>query len=81
MTKVVDPTNEMAMSEKFKKAMQAEVTGLEKKKTWRVVRKESLPPRPSILGGRFVLNLKTFGTAEELPKAGYVAQGHRDLDK
>lgn len=81
MTKVIEATDERAKSEPFKKAMRAEVTGLEKRKTWNVVQKESLPPRPNILGGRFALTLKIFGTTNELPKARYVAQGHRDLDK
>ena len=37
--------------------------------------------RPNVLGGRFVLRLKNFGTANELPKARYVSPGHRDLVK
>lgn len=71
----------MVKSELIKKARRSGVTWLAKRETWNVLQKQSLPPRPNILGGRFVLILKTFGATNEFPKALYVAQGHLDLDK
>ena len=81
LNQVIEPTDQRADSEEFDKAKRKEVSGLEKRNTWRTVRKDSLPLRPNILGGQFVLSLKNVGTDCELPKARYVAQGHRVLDK
>lgn len=65
----------------FKDAIQKEIGGLEKRNTWKVVPKATLPPDANILGGRFVLAIKNGGTSQETWKARFVVQGHKDSMK
>ena len=81
ITQVIDPGDDDGKSSKFRKAMEQEVDGLQKRETWRVIPKSSLPNKANVLSGRFVLTLKNFGSADELAKARYVAQGNRDREK
>lgn len=43
--------------------------------------KNEVPKDASVLGGHFVLTLKSFGVPDEKAKARYVAQGYDDDDK
>ena len=43
--------------------------------------KEDVPSDANILGGRFVLSIKNKNTKEEVAKARFVVQVHRDKDK
>lgn len=81
ITKPLNASDPKAASPEFRKAMTDEVDGLKKRGTWKVTFKRDLPSDPNILGGRFVLTLKNVGTGNELAKARYVAQGHRDTEK
>ena len=51
------------------------------KGTWKVVLKEEIPGNSNVLNGRFVLVIKNKGTNEEIYKARFVVQGHRDREK
>lgn len=70
-----------ADSPQFQEAKKEEVTGLESRETWRVIRKKDLPECANILEGRFILTLKNLGINREKDKARYVAQGNRDKEK
>lgn len=40
------------------------------------MKRQGLPKDANILGGRYFLTIKEFGTGNETPKARYFAQGH-----
>ena len=81
MTQIIEPSDPRANSEVFTTAKKREVEGLERRGVWKKVFKNSLPPRPNMLGGRVVLTLKKAGTSSETPKARFVAQGFSDRNK
>ena len=54
---------------------------LRKGETWQVIPKPSLPHKEIFLSGRSVLNLKSFGSADERAKARYVSKGNCDREK
>jgi Reverse transcriptase (RNA-dependent DNA polymerase) len=62
-------------------ARAAEIDGLIKRDTWEVVRKRDLPADANVLCGRFVMTIKNIGTPEEMYKARFVVQGHKDREK
>lgn len=57
------------------------VAGLITKGTFEIVAREDVPQGSNVFGGRFVLCIKNKGTGEEVFKARYVVQGHKDKDK
>lgn len=79
--KILNPTDERAGHDDFKSAMNDEVQGLVKRNIWRIVEQGSVPKNANVMGGRFILTLKNYGTPEECAKVRYVAQGFRDRDK
>ena len=81
MTKVLGPGDPAANTERFREAKFSEVQGLQDRNTWTVMDRRDLAKDANILGGRFVLTLKDFGTHNEKPKARYVVQSHKDKDK
>lgn len=81
LTEILGPDDPRAVSPQFIQAKHDEIKGLQRRETWRIIRKRDLPPQANILGGRFVLTLKNLGTNEETAKARYVAQGNRDKEK
>ena len=81
LTKILTPNDPECDSETIRPAKFAEVEGLVSKSTWTVVDRKDLPKDANILGGRFVLTLKEFGSHNETPKVWCVAQGHFDKDK
>ena len=78
LTEALKPGDPRGDSPDFKHPKRVEIEGLKKRKTWRVVRKCDIPEIANVLGGRFTLAIKNFGTPKEIPKAKYIAQGHRD---
>ena len=81
MTQIIEQGDVRAKSDEFAKTMRKEGLGLETRNTCKMVLRDSVLSSPSILGGRFVLELKNAGTVSELAKARYVAQGHGGIHK
>lgn len=73
-----DPRGNMPM---FTEANRKEIKGLLEKGTWKVVLKREVPADAKMLSGRFVLTVKNANTDEEVYKARYVVQVHRDKEK
>jgi len=63
------------------KAKKEEVAGLEARRTWVKVPRLSVPNGASIMGGRFVPEIKNPSTEVEKAKARFVLQRHMDNDK
>ncbi len=68
-------------SEIFRKAKQAEISGFSERSTWKIVDKKDFPSNANIVGARFANVLKNTGTANEIPKARYFAQGYKEKMK
>ena len=81
ITKVLEPGDPRQQEEAFQKAIEKEIAGLQENEVYEVVDRDTIPANSNILGGRFVLSIKNVDTADELFKARFVAQGHRDRDK
>lgn len=65
-------------------AKRKELSGLAERGTFEIVCREGIEKgaqRPNIMGGRFVLSIKNFGTGKETYKARFVVQGHTDAEK
>ena len=65
----------------MKAAIQKEIEGLLKKGSFKVVIREEVSNNSNILGGRFILAIKSTNTSEENYKARFVVRGHRDRYK
>lgn len=65
----------------FDKAIKNEIEGLIKRKTWKVVCRSEVPEGANVLGWRFVLAIKDEGTGNEIWKARFMVQGHKDFMK
>lgn len=46
-----------------------------------MVPKSEVPGDANVLGGRFVLSVNNFESANEKAKARYISHGHKDRDK
>lgn len=69
-----------ASDEEFRKARKKEVVGLQERNLRRIV-KTKIDKDYNILGGRFILSLKSFGTPNEMVKVRFVAKGLDDRHK
>lgn len=78
VTEVLPSNDPRGNSPDFDHAKAQEITGLLDKKAFRVVLKEDLNRDANVLGGRFVLTIKSKGTDNEIFKARFVVQGHLD---
>ena len=81
LTEVIDSTNPISKSERFQKAKEQEVQGLNSRGTWEIVKKSDVSTGANILGGRFVLALRNVSTENEQAKARFVAQGFANKEK
>ena len=81
LTEVLPPNTPQGDEPRFVAAKEKEIKGLQANGTYEVVFKEDVPSDANILGGRFVLSIKNKNTKEEVAKARFVVQGHRDKDK
>ena len=81
VTETLTPMDPRKDSPEFIAAKKKEIEGLLKKGTWKVVLQEEVPKDANVLNGRFVLTIKNKDTDDELYKARFVVQGHRDRDK
>lgn len=81
VVKVIGPDDPRGKKDDFEKAKKVEVEGLTKRKIWKVVHKDNVPSEAVVLGGRFFMTLKNFGTPNEMAKVRYIAQGYNDPDK
>ena len=81
LTEILHPADPRRNCPQFLAAKRKEIEGLQKRGTQKVVLKEEVDPKASILNGRFVLTIKNAISDGEVYKARYVAQGHRDKDK
>eukprot|EP00168_Porphyra_purpurea_P016741 TRINITY_DN552_c0_g1_i1.p1 TRINITY_DN552_c0_g1~~TRINITY_DN552_c0_g1_i1.p1 ORF type:complete len:862 (-),score=144.43 TRINITY_DN552_c0_g1_i1:471-2858(-) len=81
LTTVIPPGDPRLKTARFEEAARKETAGLQDRGTFSAVLEGDLPPSANVIGGRFVYTLKNVGTKEELAKARFVAQGHRDQAK
>lgn len=81
ITDVVPPGDPRIATARFKAAAVKEADGLQERGTFKKVRECEVPKGANIVGGRMVYTVKNVGTADEAPKARYVAQGNRDQAK
>jgi Reverse transcriptase (RNA-dependent DNA polymerase) len=81
LTETLHPADPRATSSQFMDAKKREIKGLMNKNTWKIVDKETIPKDANILNGRFVLTIKNANSDDEICKARYVVQGHKDREK
>ena len=81
ITEIIEKGDPRYGNTKMKDAIRKEIEGLLERGTFKIVVREEIPNNPNILGGRFVLAVKNPSTKEEVYKARFVVQGHRDRDK
>lgn len=81
ITTVIPQGDPRLKTARYQAAAHKEVDGLNERGTFKRFKTRDVPAGANIIGGRFVFTLKHAGTAEEMPKARYVAQGHRDRAK
>lgn len=81
LTEVLAPNDPRSDSPQVLRAKEKEIAGLIDKGTFEVVVREEVPDGANILGGRMVLSIKNKGSDEEVFKARFVVQGHRDKEK
>lgn len=80
LSETLHPRDPRAYSQQFITAKKKEIQGLIDRGTWKVVLKEEVPKDANVLSGRFVLTIKNANTEEEVYKARYVVQVHRDKE-
>lgn len=78
---VLKKSDPRTRSDKCKNAINTEIEGLLSRGAFKYVRREDIPHDANILGGRFVLSIKQPNTEEELYKARFIVQGHKDKEK
>eukprot|EP00171_Calliarthron_tuberculosum_P003361 IDg3361t1 len=66
------------LSSEFLEAKRNEINGLKSRGTWRAVHVDAVPKNANIIGGRFVCEIKNFGTEKAKAKARYIGQGFGD---
>ena len=81
LTEILTPKDPRRFDPRFRAAKEKEIEGLARRGTWRVVCAEDLPEKANVMGGRFVLTIKNKDTHEEIFKARFVVQGHKDSQK
>lgn len=81
LTEVLEPGDGRETLPEFNAAKAKELEGLAHRGVFEVVLKDDIPSNANILGGRFVLSIKNKDTNEEIYKARYVVQGHKDIEK
>jgi len=81
LNKVIPASDPRVATTQFRDAALKEVAGLRDRGAFSVVNAADVPPEASVIGGRFVYTLKHVGAPEEMAKARFVAQGHRDKAK
>ncbi|OSX76619.1 hypothetical protein BU14_0183s0011 [Porphyra umbilicalis] len=81
LNKVIPASDPRVATTQFRDAALKEVAGLRDRGAFSVVNAADVPPEASVIGGRFVYTLNHVGAPEEMAKARFVAQGHRDKAK
>ena len=81
ITETLMPNDKRRNSEIFNEAKEKELKGLIARDTWEKVKLSQLPSDANVLNGRFVLSIKNVGSKDELYKARFVVQGHKDSEK
>lgn len=81
LTEVLDPGDEREKLPQFDIAKAKELGGLARRGVYKIVLKEDIPDNGNVLGSRFVLSIKNTETDQEIYKARYVVQGHKDKEK
>ena len=81
LNKVIPSGDPRLNTTRFRDAALKEVAGLRDRSAFHAVPTTDVPPQANVIGGRFLYSLKHVGTPEEMAKARFVAQGHRDKAK
>lgn len=70
-----------ALQSDFMVAKKTELRGLKPRGLWDIMDEVGIRGGRHIIGGRFVLSLKNYGTPNETAKVRLIAQGFSDRDK
>jgi len=81
LTEVLHTADKRQNNDKFLNAKMNELAGLAKRGVFKIVWKEEIPDNANVLGSRFVLSIKNKDSDEEIYKARFVVQGHKDFEK
>lgn len=81
VVKIIAPSDPRAKEDDFVEVKKREVSGLQKRNLWSIVKACTVGKNSNILGGRFILKLKNYETPNEMAKVRFVAQGFDDRDK
>lgn len=80
-TETLDPADARGRSAFFKDAELQELRGLYQRGVFIPVQVAVLTPDANILNRRFVVTVKNVYTATPSPKAPFVTQGHKDIER
>lgn len=78
LVNLVPHSDPRANSSRFDESKKSEVEGLQRRQVWTVVSGDTLPADANIIGVRFNLTLKNYGTEREKVKARFMGQGYKD---
>lgn len=81
VTEVLKPGDTRSSLPQFDVARAKELEGLARRGVYEIVLKDEVPEGANILGSRFVLSIKNKDTGDEVYKARFVVQGHKDREK
>lgn len=81
VVKILKNSDERAQYPDFKSAMEIEVNVFKARGMWQKVLRSDTVKDGIIIGGRFLLTLKNYGTPTEKAKVRYVAQGYNDREQ
>lgn len=76
VVKILSCKDERAHQSDFVQEKAAEVEGLNSRGLWKKILNEDAEKDGTIMGGRFILSLKNYGTPAEQAKFRYIAQGY-----
>lgn len=81
LTEVLNQEDSRAQCTAMRNDRRAEIESLLSQGTFKVIRKDEIPPDANVLPGRFVLSLKTTDDERVKHKQWYVIRSHRDILK
>lgn len=78
---IVEPDQDRTKMQDFPNTKKMEVDRLIQRYIWKIYTQEDVKADSIVMGGRFILTLKHYGTPHEKAKARFVAQDYNDCDK
>jgi Reverse transcriptase (RNA-dependent DNA polymerase) len=80
-TELLDSTDPRTRLPAAEAAKKKEIEQLVERGTWRLAHRSEFPKDANVFGARFVISVKNSGDEDEVFKARYVVQVHRDREK